>query len=89
MVPEGWPMAISSVGEETRRALVLILHRSSEPYSMTVDGTFESGQLTYNRNIRTILASDGDVLINHRVTGRRTGDCAAEAPAEGNQAKAE
>ena len=57
--------------------------------SMTVDGTFESGQLTYNRNIRTILASDGDVLINHRVTGRRTGDCAAEAPAEGNQAKAE
>ena len=39
MVPDGWPMAISSVGGETRRALVLILHRSSEPYSMTVDGT--------------------------------------------------
>jgi hypothetical protein len=39
MVPEGWPMAIASVGEQTRRALVLILHRSSEPYSMTVDGT--------------------------------------------------
>ena len=39
MVPEGWPMAIASVSEETRRALVLILHRSSEPYSMTVDGT--------------------------------------------------
>jgi hypothetical protein len=39
MVPEGWPMAIASVGEETRRALVLILHRSSEPYSMAVDGT--------------------------------------------------
>ena len=37
MVPEGWPMAISSVGAETRRALVLILHRSSEPYSMAVD----------------------------------------------------
>jgi hypothetical protein len=30
MVPDGWPMAIASVGEETRRALVLILHRSSE-----------------------------------------------------------
>jgi hypothetical protein len=39
MVPDGWPMAIASVGEETRRALVLILHRSSEPYSMAVDGT--------------------------------------------------
>ena len=39
MVPEGWPMAIASVGRETRRALVLILHRSSEPYSMAVDGT--------------------------------------------------
>jgi hypothetical protein len=39
MVPQGWPMAISSVGEETRRALVLVLHPSSEPYSMTVDGT--------------------------------------------------
>jgi hypothetical protein len=37
MVPEGWPMAISSVGVETRRALVLILHRSSEPYSMAVN----------------------------------------------------
>ena len=39
MVPDGWPMAIASVGGETRRALVLILHRSSEPYSMAVDGT--------------------------------------------------
>ena len=38
MVPDGWPMAIASVGPETRRALVLILHRSSEPYAMTVDG---------------------------------------------------
>ena len=37
MVPEGWPMAISSVGAETRRALVLILHRSDQPYSMAVD----------------------------------------------------
>jgi len=37
MVPEGWPMAISSVGAETRRALVLILHRSAEPFSMAVD----------------------------------------------------
>ena len=37
MVPEGWPMAISSVGRDTRRALVLILLRSDLPYSMAVD----------------------------------------------------
>jgi quercetin dioxygenase-like cupin family protein len=37
MVPEGWPMRISAVGPETRRALVLILHRSGEPVSMSVD----------------------------------------------------
>ena len=37
MVPEGWPMRISAVGAETRRALVLILHRSGEPVSMNVD----------------------------------------------------
>jgi hypothetical protein len=54
--------------------------------SMTVDGRFESGgQISFNRNVRTILASDGDVLINSRVTGRRTGDCAAGASADGKQ----
>jgi quercetin dioxygenase-like cupin family protein len=37
MIPEGWPMAISSVGRDTRRALVLVLHRSDQPYSMAVD----------------------------------------------------
>jgi hypothetical protein len=37
MVPEGWPMSISAVGPETRRALVLVLHPSAEPYSMSVD----------------------------------------------------
>lgn len=37
MVPEGWPMTISSVGRDRRRAPVLILHRSDQPYSMAVD----------------------------------------------------
>ena len=37
MVPDGWPMAISNVGPDTRRALVLILHRSAEPFSMGID----------------------------------------------------
>lgn len=37
LAPEGWPMAISSLGPDLRRAVVLILHRSSEPYVMPVD----------------------------------------------------
>ena len=35
--PEGVPMAISDAGSETRRTVVLILHVSSEPYSMAID----------------------------------------------------
>jgi hypothetical protein len=54
---------------------------------MSVDGTFETGQLSYNRNVRTILTTDGDALINHRVTGRRTGDCTPGADAAGNEAQ--
>lgn len=37
MVPEGWPMAVSDAGSETRRTVVLILHPSAEPYSMAID----------------------------------------------------
>jgi quercetin dioxygenase-like cupin family protein len=37
MVPEGWPMAISEVGTETRRTVLLVLHPSSEPYSGPID----------------------------------------------------
>ena len=36
LVPEGWPMAISSLGTDTRRAIVLVLHRTGEPFSMPV-----------------------------------------------------
>jgi quercetin dioxygenase-like cupin family protein len=43
MVPEGWPMTISAVGPRTRRALVLVLHRSDEPYSMPVDQHTHAG----------------------------------------------
>ena len=32
MVPEGWPMAISDLGTEIRRTVLLVLHPSSEPY---------------------------------------------------------
>jgi quercetin dioxygenase-like cupin family protein len=37
MVPEGWPMAVSGVGSETRRTVLLVLHPSSEPYSKAID----------------------------------------------------
>jgi quercetin dioxygenase-like cupin family protein len=36
LAPEGWPTAISSSGPDTRRAVVLVLHRSDEPYVMPV-----------------------------------------------------
>ena len=39
LAPEGWPMAIGGVGTETRRAVVLILHRSEEPFSMAIDAS--------------------------------------------------
>jgi hypothetical protein len=54
---------------------------------MTVDGSFEENSITYTRNLRTVLATDGDVEITARVTARRTGECAPE-PADGNQANA-
>ena len=37
LAPEGWPMAISSLGTETRRAVVLVLHRSDQPYVLPVN----------------------------------------------------
>ncbi len=34
LAPEGQPMAIASFGAGTRRAIVLVLHRTAEPYVM-------------------------------------------------------
>lgn len=45
------------------------------------DGTVE-----FNRTTRTILASDGDVEIATRVTGRRTADCTPEAAGDNEAA---
>ena len=42
LAPEGWPMAISSLGTDTRRTVVLVLHRSNEPYVMPVDSSPEA-----------------------------------------------
>lgn len=46
--------------------------------AMSIDGNFEDGTLEFDRDIRTILASDGDVEIVEHVTGRRTGECTPE-----------
>jgi quercetin dioxygenase-like cupin family protein len=37
MVPEGWPMAISDLGTEIRRTVLLVLHPSSEPWNMPIE----------------------------------------------------
>ncbi len=52
--------------------------------SATASGDFTADSVEYERDIATSLAGDGDVRITSRVTGRRTGDCAPEAPA-GNE----
>ena len=41
-----WPMAISGVNAATRRALVLILHPSIEPFSLAADGSSKSQRWT-------------------------------------------
>jgi len=47
--------------------------------TMSADGTFQANSAEFRRNLRTILVSDGDVEIESRVTGRRTGDCTPDA----------
>lgn len=42
---------------------------------IAAEGTFAADTVEFNRTVRTILSSDGDVELTQRVTGRRTGDC--------------
>lgn len=46
---------------------------------IAAEGTFTGDAVEFNRNVRTILSTDGDVELTQRVTGRRTGDCAPDA----------
>ena len=55
---------------------------------VTVSGSFEAESLEMTRNLRTVLATDGDVQITQRVTGRRTGECPPE-PEGDNQTNAQ
>jgi len=45
------------------------------PYQISVDGSYTADSLTAETSLATQLASDGDVRIRTRLTGRRTGDC--------------
>jgi hypothetical protein len=49
-----------------------------------VSGTFQAASFEATTNTATYLTTDGDVAIDAKVTGRRTGDCPAE---EGKAAK--
>lgn len=54
--------------------------------SISADGDFTADSVTYTRNLRTVLSSDGDVEIDSRVTARRTGDCAPAAEGDNSAA---
>ena len=55
---------------------------------ITADGSFEAESLEYQRELRTVLATDGDVQITARVSGRRIGECPPETEGD-NQANAQ
>src|ERR1043166_8862344 len=52
---------------------------------MTVSGSFGADNVRLHRSLRSILTTDGDVLIEADVTGRRTGAAWPPAPAGGAQ----
>lgn len=45
---------------------------------IAAEGTFAADTVEFNRTVRTILSTDGDVELTQRVTGRRTGECAPD-----------
>jgi len=46
--------------------------------TMSADGTYDGDSVTFTRNLRTNLTTEGDAVIDSRVTGRRTGNCTPE-----------
>lgn len=50
--------------------------------TMSAEGTYQGDTAEYRRNLRTNLTTEGDAVIDYRVTARRTGDCPAGAAAE-------
>lgn len=51
---------------------------------ISIEGRVDEDGVEFTRTIRTMLATDGDVEIAARVTGRRTGDCTPEPGAAGD-----
>lgn len=49
---------------------------------VSAEGRFTGDTVAFERNIRTILSTEGDVELTQRVTGRRTGDCAPDASSD-------
>jgi hypothetical protein len=50
--------------------------------TMSAEGTYQADSVTFTRNLRTNLTTEGDAVIDSRVTGRRTGECTPQAPGE-------
>lgn len=55
------------------------------PIAILAEGSSQGETIEFTRSVRSALATDGDVEISMRVTGRRTGDCTAAAET-GNRA---
>jgi hypothetical protein len=53
--------------------------------SMSADGTFQAASVEFQRDLRTALDGDGDVVVTARITGRRTGDCTPETDEGGTR----
>lgn len=57
--------------------LSCVNEKLNEAVLMAVDGSFEGDSVTFNRNLRSAFSTDGDVVIDSKITGKRIGDCAA------------
>jgi hypothetical protein len=55
--------------------------------TMSAEGTYQGDTAEFRRNLRTNLTTEGDAVIDSRVTARRTGDCPAGAAEEEEQNK--
>ena len=60
-------------------------HGLSGNVLMTVSGSFGADNVRLHRSLRSILTTDGDVLIEADVTGHRTGACTPAAPSTAGQ----
>lgn len=80
----------STAGEAFARSGTLNLNlRCTRPglqgeMGYSVSGSFEQDSFEAQRSLRTLLSTDGDVVIASKLTGRRTGECTAAAPAAGD-----